>query len=144
MFLSKSVINRLKYFMIICLFRKKSNPCMLEQILLNKTIKCADADCPHFENIFKTNQKYPIIYSFCEKVVAYFTIIRNLSITTDATVNNLRADLYLKCICILEKPFDFFTEHTRLIFLFRPENVKNDKYFLIFLFSVVLMTKPHR
>ena len=82
--------------MIICLFRKKSNPRMLKQILLNKTIKGADADCSHFKNVFKTNQKYPIIYSFCEKVVACFTITRNLLITTDATVNNLRADLYLK------------------------------------------------
>ena len=70
-----------------------------------------------------------IIRSFCGKVVACFTITRNLAVTTDATVNNLIADLYLRGICIMEERFHFFTEHTRWIFPIQLEKVKNDKFF---------------
>ena len=44
--LSNSVTNRSEYSMKICLFRKRSNPFMLEQILLNKMIKCPDTRSP--------------------------------------------------------------------------------------------------
>ena len=76
-----------------------------------------------------------IILSFCEKVVACFTITRNLAVTTDATVNNLIADLYLRGICIMEKRFDFFTKHTRWIFLIRLKNVKMTKKMIFYIFS---------
>ena len=56
--------------------------------------------------------------------MACFTITRNLAVTKDATVNNLRADLYLRGICVMEERFDFFTEHTRWIFPIRQEKVK--------------------
>ena len=70
-----------------------------------------------------------IIRSFCGKVVACFTITGNLAVTTDATVNNLIADLYLRGICIMEERFGFFTEHTRSIFSIQLEKVKNYKFF---------------
>ena len=93
--LSNSVTNRSEYFMKICLFRKRSNPFMLEQILLNKMIKCPDTR----SSTLKKNTC--IIHSFCEKVVACFAV------TTDASVNSLRANLYLKGICIMEDSLIF-------------------------------------
>ena len=45
--------------MIMCLLRKKCNPHMHEQILLNKMIRCPGTDRLHFESTFKINQKYP-------------------------------------------------------------------------------------
>ena len=121
--------------MIICLFRKKYNPRMHEQILLNKMIKYPGTDRIHFESTFKTNQKYPNNPQLLWKVVACFTITRNLAVTTDATVNNLIADLYLRGICIMEERFDFFTEHTRWIFLIRLKNVKMTKKIIFYIFS---------
>ena len=67
-----------------------------------KMIKCSGTDWLHFENVFKTNQKYPNNPQLLRKSTGIF--YRNkepCSYLGHKRVNNIRAYSYLKGICII-------------------------------------------